>query len=112
MNYEWQMDLRPHSRPAASPLPPPLIEEIAWDILLALHSDQECKLSLYKLASLVSVSQPVLNKWLSQLEQRRLITGAISGVAQELRAVLTPIGRELLDRYLSVTDDLQIGVCH
>ena len=112
MNYEWQMDLRPHSRPAASTLPPPLTEETAWDILLALHSDQECKLSLYKLASLVSVSQPVLNEWLSQLEKRRLITGAMSGISQELRAVLTPAGRELLDRYLSVTSDLQIGAHH
>ena len=109
MNYDWQMDLRPCSRTAAAFLPPALVDETAWDILLALHSDEGCKHSLDKLASLVSVSQPVLDQWLALLEQRQLITAAQVGVAQELRAVLTPAGRELLDRYLSVTSDLQIG---
>lgn len=109
MNYDWHMDLRSRSRPAAAFLPPALVEETAWDILLALHSDEECNLSLDKLASIVSVRQPVLNQWLALLEQRQLITGAMHGVAQQLRAVLTPAGRELLDRYLSVTSDLQIG---
>ncbi len=71
-----------------------------------------CKLTLDKLASVVSVPQPVLSRWLALLEQRQLITGAMPEIAQELRAVLTPAGRDLLDRYLSVTRDLQLGAHH
>ena len=109
MNYDWKMDLRPRSRTAAAFLPPALVEEMAWDILLALHSDEGRAFSLDKLGSVVSASRPVLNHWLAVLEQRQLVTGARHGVAQEIRALLTPAGRELLDRYLSVTSDLQIG---
>ena len=107
MNYDWKVDLTPRSCTAAASLPPALILETAWDILLALHADEGCKLSLDRLGSLVSVPQPALNQWLGLLEQRQLITGAKHGFAQELRAVLTPAGRKLLDRYLSVTSDLQ-----
>ena len=112
MNYDWQMDLRPRSCTAAAFLPPALVDETAWDILLALHSDRESKLSLDRLASIVSISQPMLNHWLGLLEQRQLITGAERGFEQEIRAVLTAAGRELLDRYLSVTSDLQIVAHH
>ena len=112
MNYEWHMDLRPRSRIAAATLPPALIEETAWDILLALHSDQGCKLSLEKLASVVSAPQPVLNHWLALLEQRHLITGATRGVAHEIRAMLTAAGRELLNSYLSAASNLQLGAGH
>ena len=106
------MNLRPRSRTAAAFLPPALVDETAWDILPALHSDDGSKLSLDKLRSVVSVPQPVLNQWLALLEERQLITGGKHGVAQELRAVVTPDGRELLDRYLSVTSDLQFGAHH
>ena len=109
MNYDWKIDLRSRGRTAAASLPPPLIEETAWDILLALHSDADCELSLDKLASLVSVPQLVLNQWLALLEDRQLITGKKHGFARELRGVLTHAGRDLLDRYLSVTSDLQSG---
>ena len=112
MNYDWQMDLKPRSRTAAAFLPPPLVKETAWDILLALHSDYRSELSLDKLASIVSIRQPALNHWLGLLEERQLITGTMHGVARELRAQLTTAGRELLDRYLSVTADLQIGAHH
>lgn len=112
MNYEWQMDLSPRRRTAATLLPPALAEETAWDILLALHSDERCELSLDKLASIVSVPLPVLNRWLALLEQRQLITGATHGVAQEIRAMLTAAGRELLDRYLSAASSLQVGAHH
>ena len=94
---------------AAAFLPPPTVEETAWDILLALHSDQGCELKLDKLAHLASVSLPVLHRWLELLEQRRLVTGVRHGFSGELRAVLTPAGRELLDRYLSAAADLQVG---
>ena len=109
MNYDWKMDLRPRCRPAATLLPPALVEETAWDILLALHSDERCDLSLDKLASIVSAPLPVLTHWLALLEQRQLITGAKHGAAQELRAVMTPAGRELLNRYLSAVTSLQAG---
>lgn len=109
MNYEWQMDLSPRTGMAATLLPPAPAEETAWDILLALHSDERCELSLDKLGSIISVPLPVLTHWLAQLEQRQLIAGAKHGAAQELRAVMTPTGRELLNRYLSAVTSLQVG---
>jgi DNA-binding MarR family transcriptional regulator len=112
MSYDWQMDLRPRSRTATTFLPPATVEETAWDILLALHSDDRCELPLGKLAQLASVSQPVLNTWLGLLEQRELVTGVVNEVTREVRAVLTPSGRTLLDRYLSSTNGLQVGVRH
>ena len=110
MNYDWKMDLRPRRRTAATLLPPALFEETAWDILLALHSDERCELSLDKLASIVSAPKPVLNHRLALLEERRLITGTKHGLAREVRAILTAAGRELLDRYLSAASCLQVGV--
>ena len=112
MHYDWQTNMRSNGQAAAAFLPPETIEETAWDILLALHWDRYCKLSLEQLACLVSVSQPVLNEWLALLEDRELITGAKHGPNQELRAVLTAAGRGLLDRYLSATASLQIGTHH
>lgn len=93
-------------------LPPVAVEETAWAILLALHSDERRELRLDKLAGLVSVSQPVLLQWLAVLEGRQIITGAWHGHTRELQAVLTPAGRELLDRYLSATTNLQVGAHH
>jgi len=89
-----------------------MVGETSWDILLALYSDRLCELSLDKLASLVSAPEPVMNGWLADLEQRQLITGAKVSSTGELRAVLTNAGRELLDRYLSATNDLQVGTHH
>ena len=109
MNQDWQMELKSRGRAPEMLLPPALLEETAWDILLALHSDEGCKLSLDKLGSVVSAPQPVLHQWLALLEDRQLIAGAKHGVEQELRAILTPAGRRLLDRYLAVASDLQIG---
>ena len=112
MNHVRQMDLSPHSLPAAALLPPALIEETAWDILLALYSEEGSAFSLDKLGWVVSVPRPVLNKWLSLLEERRLVTGTKHGIEQELRALLTPAGRDLIDRYLSVTSLLQVRTHH
>jgi DNA-binding MarR family transcriptional regulator len=109
MNYEWPKDLLLHSPTATTFLPPATIEEPAWDILLALHSDRCCGLGLDRLANLVSVSRPVLEGWLARLEQRNLITGTM---LDELRAVLTPAARDLLDRYWSATSGLRVGVHH
>jgi hypothetical protein len=109
MNHDWQSDLRQRSRTAATSLPPATVEETAWDILLALHSDDRCELTLEKLACVVSVGEQALNQRLVLLEERQLIAGVTNEVTQELRASLTQAGRDLLDRYLSVTTDLQCG---
>lgn len=94
---------------AATLLPPPTVEETAWDILLALYSDQGCELKLDKLARLVSVSPSALYRWLELLERRQLVASARHMVSRELGAVLTPAGRGLLDRYLTAAADLQAG---
>jgi DNA-binding MarR family transcriptional regulator len=112
MNCDWQKDLQMRNPSPAAYLPPALVEETGWDILLALYADRRRALGLVKLASLVSAPEAVLSRWLSALEERRLITGANGAHAGDVRAVLTPIGRELLDRYLSATSDLQVSTPH
>jgi DNA-binding MarR family transcriptional regulator len=99
-------ELKPN---VATFMPPPTVEETAWDILLALHSDQGCELKLDKLARLVSVSPSSLYRWLERLERRELVGSARHVFSGDLRAVLTPDGRKLLDRYLSAAADLQAG---
>ena len=111
MNCDWQKSV--HTRaPAATFLPPAMVGETGWDILLALYSNQHCKLSLGKLGALISVPQTVLTNWLAGLEERKLITGVADTLTGELWAVLTLAGRELLDKYLSATSDLQVGAYH
>jgi hypothetical protein len=112
MNREWQKDLEVRTPTAAATLPPAMVEETGWDILLALHSDRHTELSLDKLASMISVPSQALKSWLGALEERELITGAADGLTGEVRACLTSAGRDLLDRYLSATSGLQIGTTH
>ena len=112
MSNDRQQKLQIRGQAPTAILPPAMIEESAWDILLALHSDRRCDLSLAKLASLVSVTPSALNHWLATLEDRQLITGAKHGFTGELRAVLTLSGRQLLDRYLSASSELQVGTTH
>jgi DNA-binding MarR family transcriptional regulator len=109
MMYDWQTSLRPSDYHAARILPPATVEEIGWDILLALHSDRHWRISLQKLASMVSVPQANIDRWLGALEERKLITGARDPSTGEVLAVLTETGRGLLDRYFSATKDLQAG---
>jgi DNA-binding MarR family transcriptional regulator len=109
MMYDWQTSLRASDYYAVRILPPATIEETGWDILLALHSDRHCRLSLEKLASIVSVPDATIDRWLGALEERELITGARHPSTDELLAVLTEMGRGLLDRYFSATKDLQVG---
>ena len=112
MNREWQMSVQMHGPTAATFLPPATVGETGWDILLALYSDQHCKLNLGRLGALTSVPQTVLTNWLAGLEERKLISGAKDTLTGELWALLTPAGRELLDKYLSATSDLQVGAHH
>lgn len=112
MNRDWQRDLEFHSPTAAASLPPAMVEETGWDILLALHSDPRCELSLDKLASMISVPPKAMQRWLATLEERDLIAGAKQPMTGELRAVLTRDGREMLDNYLSASSGLQSGTHH
>jgi hypothetical protein len=112
MTYDWQTSLRASDYETARILPPATLDEISWDILLALHRDRHCDLTLQKLGSVVSAPEPVMLRWLATLEQRELITGAEHRSTGELLAVLTRKGRELLDRYFSATADLQVGAHH
>jgi DNA-binding MarR family transcriptional regulator len=109
MMYDWQTSLRASDYYAARILPPATVEETGWDILLALHSDRHCCLTFQKLASMVSVPDGTIDRWLGALEERKLITGARHPSTDELLAVLTEMGRGLLDRYFSATKDLQVG---
>ena len=112
MNYDWQTSLRASDYEAARIVPPAAVEETSWDILLALHKDRHCDLTLQKLAVVVSVADAVLNRRLAGLEQRDLITAAQHRSTGEFQAILTRKGRELLDRYFSATRDLQVGAHH
>jgi DNA-binding MarR family transcriptional regulator len=107
MNDDWQTVRRPPQPVAAAFLPPATVEETAWDILLALHSDHSCELSLHKLAGVVSAPKGIIDRWLAWLEQQQLTTGIKHKYTGEIRAVLTDTGRELLDSYLSATSTLQ-----
>ena len=49
-----------------------------------------------------------MSRWLAALEEQQLITGDKNAITGELRATLTTAGRELLDRFLSATSDLQV----
>ena len=112
MRYDWPKTVQTLGRDAAMCLPPAMVEETNWDILLALHSDPRCELTLTKLASLASVTEPCLNQHLATLEQSKLITGAQDQSTREVRAFLTPAGQTALDQYLSATSDLQVGTRH
>ena len=112
MNCDWQKSAQMHGPAAATFLPPATVGETGWDILLALYSDRQRQLSLGKLGALISVPQTILTNWLASLEERQLITGATDTLTGELWALLTPAGRELLDRYLSAASDLQVGAHH
>lgn len=112
MTNQRQQNLQIRGQAPTAILPPAMMEEAAWDILLALHSDRRCDLGLAKLASLVSVTPSALNRWLAALEDGRFITGAKHGSTGELRAILTESGRQLLDRYLSASSELQVGSSH
>jgi len=112
MTCETHSDPQRNSGTRGAFVPPATVEATDWDILFALHWDHRCGLSLKKLSCLVSVPQQNLKEWLALLEERGLIVGAEHRPDQELRAVLTFAGRELLDRYLWAAAGLQIGARH
>jgi DNA-binding MarR family transcriptional regulator len=106
MNRDWHKDVEIRRPTAAAFLPPPTVEETSWDILLALHSDRRTDLNLGKLAARISVHPAIAGHWLGLLEDRGLVAEAKDPMTGDPRAVLTSAGRELLDRYLAATSDL------
>jgi DNA-binding MarR family transcriptional regulator len=111
MSYDWPKTAQTPGRDTTVCLPPAMVEETNWDILLALHSDPRCELTLSRLASLASVTEAGLSQHLASLERHKLITGA-QDQSGELRAFLTPTGRALLNQYLSATSELQVSAHH
>lgn len=106
MHRQSNNDLQIQNGAAAS-LPPAMIGETGWDILLALNAEEESGVSLEKLGPLVSVPPSVLGQWLDWLEDRRLIAGRSDIFTDEFRVVISRAGRELLDNYLLATSSLQ-----
>jgi DNA-binding MarR family transcriptional regulator len=109
MSYDWPKTVQTPARDATVCLPPARVAETSWDILLALHSDSRCELTLSRLASVASVTEAGLSQHLATLEQNKLITGAQDQSTGEIRAFLTAAGRTLLDQYLSATSELQVS---
>ena len=105
MNRDWQKGPTIRSLAVTATLPPAMVEETAWDILLAIYPNDG--LSVEKLAPVASANPIVIGRWLSWLEDRELITGIQDGLTGEVRAVLTSGGRELLNRYLTASIDLE-----
>ena len=67
MDREWNSDLRISNRAAAT-LPPAMIGETGWDILLALGGEGWSGLTVVKMASMLSVPRAALARWLGWLE--------------------------------------------
>lgn len=111
MTYDWPKSVQLRKCDAALFMPPAMIDETNWDILLSLHHDPRCELTLAKLASLASVTQADLGQHLAALEREWLVTGVTYRATGELRAMLTAQGRAAIDRYLTATSDLQ-GTTH
>jgi len=100
MKRDWHRDLEIPGRTGAVHPLPAMVEEAGWDILLALHRDQRRELTFAKLAVIASVPRQAVGRWLSLLEDQRLIAPTRPATSDELRAVVTADGRDMLDRYL------------
>ena len=112
MDRNWHKDLDIRTPAPVAFLPPAMVEETGWDILLALHSDKRFEMSLAKLASLVSVPLEILTQWLVRLEGGKLVAGIKHRPTGELHAILTRAGRDLLDAYVSTASGLQAATHH
>jgi hypothetical protein len=111
MDREWNSDLQIQNGAVAS-LPPAMIGETGWDVLLALGAASDSALSLEKLAALVSVPGSILSQWLDWLEDRQLIASGRYKLSNKLGAVITRAGRELVENYLLATSSLQRPTRH
>lgn len=111
MAREWKSDLQIQNGAAAS-LPPAMIGETGWDVLLALSGREQFGYSLDTLAPLVSVPKSVLREWLDWLEDRELIAKAWHRFSDRFGAVITPGGRELVHNYVLATSSLEQRARH
>ena len=111
MDRDSESDLQIRKRAMAS-LPPAMIGETGWDILLALTANDEAGLRLEKLARLISVPRTILGQWLDWLEDRQLVTGRSDHVTDDFIAGITRAGRELVENYLLATSSLQLRPRH
>ncbi len=108
MNCDWQNDVRTECFARAQFVPPAMFGEAAWDCLLALYADERRGLGLDRLAGIASLRWTSLQHWLAELERQQLVTAELRRNNGEVRAVLTRDGRDLLQKYLSATSDLQL----
>ena len=113
---EWssEMDRNPNSdlqirKGAMASLPPALIGETGWDILLALTSPDGTGVRLERLARMISVPRAVLAQWLDWLEDRQLVTGHSDHLTDEFIAAITRPGLELVENYLLAASSLHRG---
>jgi DNA-binding transcriptional ArsR family regulator len=111
MDREWKIDLQSQNGAIAS-LPPAMIGETGWDVLLALSMEEQSGLSLDRLAPLVSVSGSVLGQWLDWLEDRELVASGRRRFTHEIGVIITRAGRELVENYLLAASGLQGRVRH
>ena len=106
MDREAKSDFQFRNQAAAS-LPPAMIGETGWDIILALSAEERSLLSLDKLAAMASVPRLALGQWLEWLEERQLIASGRHRLTNEIGAAITRAGRELVENYLLATRSLQ-----
>jgi len=100
MKRDWHRDVETHRPTKAAVRLPAMVEEAGWDILLALHRDRRRELTFAKLAVIASLPRQAVGRWLSLLEDQRLIAATRPATTDGLRAVVTADGRDLLDRYM------------
>jgi DNA-binding MarR family transcriptional regulator len=105
MDREWNSDLRISNRAAAT-LPPAMIGETGWDILLVLGEGRS-GLTVVKMASMLSVPRAALARWLGWLEERALVASGRDRLTEQFGAVITPAGRELVDNHFLAASSLQ-----
>jgi hypothetical protein len=106
MDRERKSDLRISDRAAAT-LPPAMIGETGWDVLLALSAEGRSGLTSEKMASMASVPETALSEWLGWLEDRDLVASGRHRHTKQFGAVITPAGRELVENYLLAASSLQ-----
>jgi len=111
MNREWKSDLQ-IQKGATAALPPAMIGETGWDVLLALSAREHSGLKLERLAALVSVPIVAVREWLNWLEDRQLIASGRHRFTDEFGAVITRAGSELVQNYLLATSSLQHRTRH
>ena len=106
MDREWKCELQ-IAKGAAASLPPAMIGETGWDILLALSGQGPSGVTVERLGPMVSVSRAALCEWLDWLEDRRLVATGWHTFTDQLGAAITRAGNELVHNVLMAASSLQ-----